>query len=40
MAYWYAASQVRPVVAKMAMDFVSAPGESCLALSILLLSYF
>jgi len=27
MAYWYAAVQMRPMVAKMAMDFVSAPGN-------------
>ena len=30
MAYWHAASQTCPLVAKMAMDFVSAPGNLCL----------
>jgi len=28
MAYWHAASQTCPMVAKMALDFVSAPGNS------------
>jgi hypothetical protein len=33
MAYWHAALQSRPLVAKMAMDFVSAPGNLCLVFS-------
>lgn len=31
MLYWQAASQTRPLVGKMAMDFISAPGNLFLA---------
>ena len=36
MSYWHAASQMRPLVGKMAMDFVSAPGDLCLGFSLVL----
>ena len=40
MAYWFAASQTCPIVAKMAMDFVSTPGDLFLALSLVPFIYF